>query len=159
MVVTRSSVRPVFSAAAIVFSKVGGSGLLAIRSVSVSCSDIAASSAGLNRAICTRSNGGTPPYRPSQLASSGFGSATFESVAGPLGLRAVLGMPDSALRESSLLAFTPAVPALSATAMAIIAGAQSSTKLRVINSRIEFIVLCLEVHDAFIRWREKLFAQ
>src|ERR1051326_9394682 len=50
-----------------------------MRSVSASCSAIAASSAGLKSAICTRSNGGTPPYGPSHFASKGFSVSMAEA--------------------------------------------------------------------------------
>jgi hypothetical protein len=57
----RSSVRPVPSSAAMVFSKVAGAGFVAIFSISASCSAMAVSSAGCIWATSTRSNGGTPP--------------------------------------------------------------------------------------------------
>ena len=61
IVLTRSSVRPAPSRAAIVLAKVAGSGLPAIRSTSASCSAIAASRAGWNCSAFAAANGGTPP--------------------------------------------------------------------------------------------------
>jgi hypothetical protein len=71
-VVTRSSVRPLRSMAAMVFSKPGGAGSFAMRSTSARFSVMAASSAGPRCSGRARSNGGTPPNGPSQGASSGF---------------------------------------------------------------------------------------
>src|SRR5258706_5168476 len=113
-----------------VFSKVEAAGSFAILSTSARFSVIAASSAGLKRTTCTLSKGGTPPYGPSQLARRGFGSASIVAwVFTPLGLGKRL-----------------------ATAEMIRAEAKSSSKLRVIK-RIQFIVLFVEIHDAFKRRR------
>src|SRR5258706_13987458 len=126
-----------------VFSKVGAAESFAILSTSARFSLIAADNAGLKRLTCTLSNGGTPPYGPSHWASSGFGSA----ISGSAGVSPSLSILDSGLREFSFMAFAPAVFRLSAMTRAIIAVAKSSKELRVINARITWIVLCLEVHD------------
>src|SRR6185369_4487511 len=57
-----------------VFSKLGGAGSFAMRWISARFSAMPASSAGLKSGIWTRSNGGIPPYGPSQFASSGLSS-------------------------------------------------------------------------------------
>src|ERR1051326_51716 len=75
IVPTRSSVRPDFSSAAIVFWNVGGSGLLAVPSVSARFSALAAASAGWNSETLTLSNGGMPPSGPVHGASRGFSAA------------------------------------------------------------------------------------
>src|SRR5258708_35919553 len=67
--------------ATIVFAKVGADLSFAILSISARFSDMAAASAGLKYSTLTRSNGGTPPYGPSQLASSGLGSADLSAKA------------------------------------------------------------------------------
>src|SRR5687767_4414680 len=75
--------RPVFSSAAIVFSKSGARCWRAIRSTSARFSAIAAASAGSNSSTRTRSNGGTPPYGPVHGCSSGlslFGIPVLESL-------------------------------------------------------------------------------
>src|SRR5687768_1151080 len=69
---TRSSVRPAFSMAARVFSKVGGSVLFAMASISRSVSAIPASRAGLKCSTLTLSKGGTPPYGPVQTGRRGL---------------------------------------------------------------------------------------
>src|SRR4051812_28317264 len=58
--------------AAMVFSKVGGSGSAAIRSMSWSSCAIPASMAVLMSATLNLPNGGTPPFGPCQGASSTF---------------------------------------------------------------------------------------
>src|SRR6266404_3310864 len=118
--------------ATMVFSKAGAAELFAILSISARFSVIATSSAGLKRATCTLSNGGTPPYGPSQLAKSGFGSTLVLAwVFMPFGLLIRL-----------------------ATVETIKAAAKSSSRLRVIKSRIRFIVLCIDIHDALRRRRD-----
>ena len=68
--VTRSRVSPVRSIAAMVLSKVGAAGFLAMPSISARFSAIAASSAGPRSLTLNRPNGGTPPHGPVQGASS-----------------------------------------------------------------------------------------
>src|SRR5258706_759891 len=126
-----------------VFSKVGAADSVAILSTSARFSLIAASNAGLKRLTCTLSNGGTPPYGPCHWASSGFGSA----ISGSAGVSPSLSILDSGLREVSFMAFAPALFRLSAMTKAIIAVAKISKKLRVINARLTWVGLCVEVHD------------
>src|SRR5690606_15780742 len=68
---TRSSVRPAFSRAAMVFSKVGAAGLLAMRSISARCSARACSKAGWKCSGLISEKGGTPKG-VDQGASKGF---------------------------------------------------------------------------------------
>src|SRR5215813_3955062 len=114
MVVTRSSVWPAFSRATIVFSNFGADVTRAMFSISFRFSAIAVSSAGLNRATWTLSNGGTPPYGPSHSESSGFGSATL----------------------ASPIALTVRFSELSATIKNVREPAKSSARLRVMNLHI-----------------------
>ena len=69
---TRSSVRPVRSRAARVFSKVGASVPATMASISRRCSASAASNAPGKCSGAMRSHGGTPPYGPAQGAINGL---------------------------------------------------------------------------------------
>ena len=87
-----------------VFSNVGGAGLLAIASISRRCSAIPNSKAGVNSFGSTLSHGGTPSYGPLHSGSRMlFGTAT-DAAAGADAPCAFATVPSAAMERMAVVA-------------------------------------------------------